>query len=434
MQSNTKNNAAWQILFEKYEILRHVERHGSYRITAPAINELREARLMTKFDHRINLPAIFRSNNLTIQPDSRGSYLIGHFSSYQKVSDEPTVPIKEVPYPAVETIDPDNLYSESAALLCAYNAGIISDVLEEEVRFTVSGRMSTGQFSYLIKDDKSGTLFRISVNNSQCEIDAGFEGPSLFALLEAKNYSVDDFLVRQLYYPYRLWRTKTSKRVVPVFMSFTNDTFSFHLYRFNDPEQYNSIELIAQKKYQVVLGSIELSDIYALLQQVSVRPEPQHVPFPQADNFNRIVDLLRLLYANVSLSQEQITSNYAFDVRQTQYYTRAAMYLGLVERHIDKSTGVTYSLTALGNQVMKSGRQKRNLAIIKQILEHQVFSQALALYFTQSRPPTTEQIMKIMKSAQLELDLHGHTTIKRRAQTVLSWIHWILGLQVDKGE
>ena len=36
-------------------------------------------------------------------------------------------------------------------------------------------------------------------------------------IVEAKNATVDDFLVRQLYYPYRLWQAKTYKEVKPVF-------------------------------------------------------------------------------------------------------------------------------------------------------------------------------------------------------------------------
>ncbi len=388
---------------------------------------------MTKFDHRINLPILFKQHKLTIQPDSRGTYLIGHFSSYQEVSDDTSIPVKEMAFLSeIDTIDPDNLYSESAALLCAYNAGIISDMLGEDVTFTVAGRMSTGQFSYLIEDSNAAAPHKINVNNSQCEIDGGFEGRSMFAVIEAKNYSVDDFLIRQLYYPYRLWQSKTGKRVVPVFMSYTNDTFSFFVYRFRDDEQYNSIEFVEQRKYQVVSGNIELEDIYAALERVRVKCEPQGVPFPQANNFNRIVDLLRLLYAGTSLSDEQITLNYAFDGRQTQYYTRAAMYLGLVDRHADRQRGVTYSLTDFGKQVMESKRRKRNLALVECILARQVFNQTLQLYFKQSGPPPIEQIMQIMQSARLGLDEKGNTTIRRRAQTVLAWISWVLRLPVEK--
>ena len=60
------NDAAWERLFEKYRILEAVDREGRFLISAAQIKEFREPRLMTKFDHRVNLPAIFAENHLCI--------------------------------------------------------------------------------------------------------------------------------------------------------------------------------------------------------------------------------------------------------------------------------------------------------------------------------------------------------------------------------
>ena len=59
------NEKAWKILFEKYTILEHIEADGAFTISASAIKEFREPRLMTKFDHWVNLPTIFQENNLS---------------------------------------------------------------------------------------------------------------------------------------------------------------------------------------------------------------------------------------------------------------------------------------------------------------------------------------------------------------------------------
>jgi hypothetical protein len=318
----TKNDRAWENLFTSHNIVAAVERTGFYRITATAINQEREARLMTKFDQEVNLPQIFKDNQLAILPDSRGSYLIGRFQTYQAIEDDKSVEVADMAFPAdIESIDPTNLYSEASALFCAYNSQILDDVAGEEVRFTVGGRMSTGRFEFLVDIGGGGAVSqRVAVNNAQAEIDGGFESASNLVLVEAKNYGASDFLIRQLYYPYRLWRGKTRKQVIPVFMSFSNDVFSFYIYRFSNDDVYNSIELVTQKKYRIAPINIQLADIMALLSDVErqpAAPEPA-VPFPQADSFARIFDLLGLLYANESLSQEQITTNYAFDLRQTQ--------------------------------------------------------------------------------------------------------------------
>jgi hypothetical protein len=215
----SKNDLAWEALFENHRILDHIEAEGVYQISAGTINELREARLMTKFDHRIQLPTVFKQHQLTIQPNSRGTYLIGRFASYFDLPPGDDITIERIPFPAeLETINPQDLYSESAALLCAYNTGILDQLMQEDVALTVMGRMSTGRFDYHINETRGGQPFALSVQNSQCEIDSGFEGPNVFAIVEAKNETVNDFLVRQLYYPYRLWERKTRKEVIPVFV------------------------------------------------------------------------------------------------------------------------------------------------------------------------------------------------------------------------
>jgi hypothetical protein len=424
----TKNDRAWETLFASHNIVAAVEQAGFYRITATAINQEREARLMTKFDQEVNLPQIFKDNQLAILPDSRGSYLIGRFQTYQTIEDDETVEVSDMAFPTdIESIDPTNLYSEASALFCAYNSQILDDVAGEEVRFTVGGRMSTGRFEYLVDIGGTGAASqRIAVNNAQAEIDGGFESASNLVLVEAKNYGASDFLIRQLYYPYRLWRGKTRKQVIPVFMSFSNDVFSFYVYRFVNDDVYNSIELVTQKKYRIAPINIQLADIMALLSEVEKQPaapEPD-VPFPQADSFARIFDLLGLLY-NESLSQEQITTTYAFDLRQTQYYSSAAMYLGLVQKRQEQGTGVLYSLTEEGKNIYAMPASTRKMALAKSILRHRVFARTLRLYFNNSERPTVPSVVEIMRDEKIAID---KTTMPRRASTVLSWIDWILKL------
>ncbi len=68
----TKTDRNWKKLFEKYNIPEKINKAGHYIITSAEINEFREARLMTKFDHRKNLPLLFQKYNLSILPITRG--------------------------------------------------------------------------------------------------------------------------------------------------------------------------------------------------------------------------------------------------------------------------------------------------------------------------------------------------------------------------
>lgn len=55
----SKNDVAWQSIFQEEDIIPSIQRDGYFYISSEKINKYREARLMTKFDHQVQLPKIF---------------------------------------------------------------------------------------------------------------------------------------------------------------------------------------------------------------------------------------------------------------------------------------------------------------------------------------------------------------------------------------
>ena len=427
--SKSKNDKAWEIIFEEEQILDVIARQGFFQISSKRINQQREARLMTKFDHVRERPKIFKDNGLTIQPTSRGNYIIGAFESYFNLPKKPSVNVVylELP-PHIETLEPSNIYSESSAVACAFLSGMIDDVLGETTDFTVLGRMSTGTFDYKIRNKKTGYFHNIKVTNSQCEIDGGFEGENKFAIIEAKSETIDDFIVRQLYYPYRLWNSKIEKEVVPIFLTISNDVFTFYRFCFNQEELYNSLELVSEHRYCISKSNIEMSDIRSVLAGTKIVPDGD-TPFPQADSFLRIIDLLGRLYnANESLSKDEITLIYSFNERQTYYYVKAAIYLGLVTRKKKPKQEVTFSLSEYGYSILSQHPQKRNIELIKCILQHQTFNDCLTAWLAKGESLSKEEIMYIMCQGNKKMAVGSNQTRERRASTVRGWIEWILRL------
>ena len=328
--SKGKNDIAWEFLFNKYNIISEINEKGKFEITAKQINEVREARLMTKFDHKVNLPKIFADNKLSILPITRGSYIISKFEAYSNFENiNPEV--VRVQFPEyITSIDYENISSEAMAINCAYVSGIIHDFVDDdEIVPTVSGRMSSDLFSFKIKDINSDEM-EVEVENSQIEIDGGYEGIKTLSLIEAKNSLSDDFIIRQLYYPYRLWSNKIDKKVKPIFMVYSNGIYNLYEYEFKDKENYNSLVLVKQKNYTIENIDIEINDIIEKFNNTEVLDEPE-IPFPQADSFNRVINLCELLYKN-EMTKEEITVNYDFNPRQTNYYTDAGRYLGLIDK------------------------------------------------------------------------------------------------------
>jgi len=422
--SDTKNEAAWKWLFEKHKILEKIEKHGMFEITSTEINEFREARLMTKFDHRKNLPDIFKKNNLSILPVTRGSYLIAQFDAYQDFEEKETEIIK-VSFPSyIESIDYENITSEAMALSCAYVSGIIADFVEdEEVVPTVAGRMSSEAFDFYI-NTYAGSAFQVNVINSQIEIDGGFEGLETLSLIEAKNSLSDDFIIRQLYYPYRLWNDRVGKKVKTIFMTYSNGIFTFYEYEFQEPESYNSLTLIKQKRYSIEETEINLEDILDVLDRAAIVKEPE-VPFPQADSFKRVVNLCELLNES-ELTRDEITANYDFDPRQTNYYTDAGRYLGLIDKRRE-GREIIFSLTDEGRKLLWLKYKPRQLKLVELILSHKAFNETFKICIERGEMPSKDEIVEIMKRSNL-YRVESENTFYRRAQTVAGWINWILEL------
>lgn len=417
------NDSAWESLFDKYNILDAVRNQGEFVISASQIKEFREPRLMTKFDHKVNLPAIFARNNLAILPVTRGDYVISSFSAYKEF-ETPSDEVQRISIPAhIQSLMPQFLVSEAIALNCANACGILSDFLEDdELVSTVSGRMSSGEFNFNI-DTASGTK-SIAVNNSQIEIDAAYEGIQYLSLFEAKRDLSDDFLVRQLYYPYRVWSNRVTKPVKPVFLIFSNGVFNLYQYQFSDPQSYNSLQLVKQKNY-VIATEICLADIENLLRNVVEVQEPE-ISFPQANSMTRIINLIELLYEK-PMTKQDITSEYAFDERQTNYYTDAGRYLGLIDKCHDDDRNILFQLSPQGRYIMGLEYKARQLAIVSQILSHKVFRETLKLHLQCGEMPDAQTIVQIMKGASL-YNVKADSTYFRRSSTIVGWVNWILSI------
>jgi hypothetical protein len=285
-ESKSKNDVAWEKVFEKYQIITALEQSRYFEISSNHINEFREARLMTKFDHKSQLPKLFADNNLSILPVSRGSYIIGDFKIFHNFTED-NVEIEKIDFPHfIESLNYQDITSEATAINCAFISGIIQRFTGEAHLYpTVSGRMSSSCFDFEIESQEN-CILKVSVSNSQIEIDGGYEGENSLNIIEAKNYISDDFLVRQLFYPYKLWSQKINKKVRPIFLTYTNGVFHLREYTFEDSRYYNSLKLVQQRKYAVQDGVINIEIIQQILNTTIIKDEPE-VPVPQADSFER---------------------------------------------------------------------------------------------------------------------------------------------------
>jgi hypothetical protein len=415
------NNKAWKKIFKKFNILDEIESKNMFYITAEQIKKFREPRLMTKFDSQSDLPNIFSESGLAILPTKRGTYVIGKFKNYENIFIDNSLDVETINLPDfITTIDYKNITSEAISLNSAYISGMIEDIIGEEVAPTIQGRMGTGNFKYDIEMN-DGKNFTIEVENSQIEIDGSYEGFSKFVIIEAKNHYMSDFIVRQLYYPYRVWKNNISKEIIPMMLIKHDNIYNFFVYEFTNDNNYNSIKLNKIRRYILgeVYNAIELEDIYDIINNIQIIDESSDVPFPQADSFYRVLDFINSL-GNDVLKVDEIAEKYEFDVRQGNYYSAAARYLGLV-----KNEKGHYSLSNTGKKIMQMNHKQKNLEIVKAILSHKPFYYAFIQYLEKQEINKEELQEVILTSCP---NVNSEETAKRRSQTVISWIKWIINL------
>lgn len=123
------------------------------------------------------------------------------------------------------------------------------------------------------------------------------------------------------------------------------------------------------------------------------------------------------------LTRDFITLNYDFDVRQTNYYTDAGRYLGLIDKKIINRE-VNYYLTDLGKSIFTSNINDRQIKFIELILSHRVFNLVMKSYFENLEQPNRDKIVELMKTADL-YNITSDSTFERRSSTISSWINWV---------
>lgn len=424
-----KNDEAWQRIFADLhlKVEESLSKTGRFIIDSKTLKRVseREPRLMTKFDHYKNLPKCFRDNQLSIMPISRYQYQLGRCEMYHRIETYPQLnePIRKVFLNHLESLDIDNIHSEQVALAVASMTSMIDDFLGEKTYLTLQGRMASGNFSFQMHHILDSSRDTLTVNNSQLEIDASYEGGKSIAVFEAKLGICDDFLIRQLYYPFRmLCNNKIDKKIRLVFFCYSDKVYYFYEYGYssNEYQDYNAIQLLRAKSYTLeARPKITIDCLKQWIAETKPLPEPE-VPFPQANSFVRIIDLLGLCQNETT--KEEITENYDFDPRQADYYVNGGIYLGLIER--TKSS--RYQTTSAGKRILELPYFNRQKAFVQKMMEHVVFRKILLLYLDNGlKEPDEKTLLSIMHSSGL-FKVHSEDTYKRRLSTIKKWISRIL--------
>ena len=252
------SDKSWRRIFKDHNILNHDFSKSPYVLTSVQIKKScqnfkktseKEVRILCKQDSRENRPIIFQKNDLFILPIKNGIYAIIEGEGYVDIP-EITAPTISYPSNLSFPLDTSNVGdSEMQHLDYAYASSLIRTFMNDDTFvLTIRGRKYTPAFSF------SAGKYRSTVNVSsvQTEVDAGYESKSKVLLVEAKNSTTKNVIIRQIYYPFRQWRTHTSKPIELIFFEKRGDNYCIWRFAFKTDTDYNSIQLVDSARYRIV--------------------------------------------------------------------------------------------------------------------------------------------------------------------------------------
>lgn len=252
------NSGSWKKIFDDYKILDYDFDKSPFILSSTQIKKScqkfkttgeKEVRILCKQDTREDRPDVFVKNNLFLLPIKNGLYSIIKGDGY---IDIPKIESETLVYRSKLDFIPDTTKigdSEMQHLDYAYAASLIRTFTNDtSLILTIRGRKYTPEFEFFVGKHL------IKTSSVQTEVDAGYEGKEQVVLIEAKNFSASNVIIRQLYYPYRQWQERTKKKVITLFFDkdHKDNTYSIWQFEFSDSKDYNSIKLVKSGRFKIL--------------------------------------------------------------------------------------------------------------------------------------------------------------------------------------
>ncbi|WP_304544619.1 type II restriction enzyme [Sulfurimonas microaerophilic] len=393
------NNEAWNHIFDDLDILEHIKTNGYFDISAEEIKKRdgKEARLMTKTDHKEHLPVVMQENSLSILAIENGLYRIAKTDPFIYIEKEPQCEIKTIKQPVdITTLDPLNLKSESAALDIASISGMLDEVFGEATNLTIRGRLR-GKLSFCLDS------VPYDIEGVQIEVDGGYEGQNSVNLVEAKIGYRNNINIRQLLYPELFWKTQLKgqrKEVRSFVFYYQDDIFRFIPFYYDG----NIITALHDQEKAFVFDR-KSSFRLDLLEKNKTILVDRTIPFPQANDFEKVHAIFLNIAKEEHPTKTSVTDEFDIVSRQYDYYLNVLKWMRVCQERDSE-----IFLTERGERLLTLNIEKRLEEFARIIF---------------SEPICFAQLKKLEQNEEdfQAYNLSG-STIERRMQSIRSWIKY----------
>lgn len=378
-----------------------------------------EARKVFKIDTSEDLPVPLRQQRLFPLPTRNGVYRLIKGEGFHEFE-----PIGTPPKDFVSKLDFDlatlsSSEGESAFVHYCHNSGLLERFTGFRPLYkTNEGRFRSRGFSFHV-----GSIGPIIQKGVQCQVDGLFEGRDCIIIMEAKIRDNPDFIIRQLYYPFRHFDVISPKSVYTYFLRLDLRTriYYFWQYEFSDKQNYSSIELVRNERYKIVERPRDVKG----LDRISPKGDIAYVP--QANSVTTIQDIPVIIERGATDSRA-VAEAVGFTPRQALYYSEAAEALGLIVRGRGDGSSLVLELTPLGDKYLSATQDRRNEIVAEQMMRLPVMRLVWDLIIdaacNQERKSKSLRFEDLVAVIKKESSLSG-TTPRRRASTIYRWFEWM---------
>ena len=352
-----------------------------------------------------------------VLPKSREEWMLVHGRGYYQNLGDPGEP---KPFPSRLPIKLTTLSygrSESGYLKHAFHAGLIAEFSHADSQLfdTVSGKYGVPDFQFRV----DGSPELRPQQGTQMEIDQGYENTTDVLLFEAKVGAQTDFLIRQLYYPFRShldFQAKTGhKKVRPFFLvaDDVEDTYTLWEFKWSDSGDYETIGIEDGRppsRYRIIEAEVA-PDEYTNI------PRDRSIPEIQANDLDKVTAFPFLIPQGIDTAKKWVDyQGWSKWPRQGNYYGSAAAALGLVN-----SEDGRFVLTDEGRRFVTLSPQERDKLTAERLLKVPTINRVFLLAHEKGPEGVTDaDISRVIAETQ---GLSG-TTPRRRASTVRAWFKW----------
>jgi len=141
----------------------------------------------------------------------------------------------------------------------------------------------------------------------------------------------------------------------------------------------------------------------------------KNIPFPQADDFNKIISLLNIQDEDSLKNKTKISMIFdGIADRQVQYYLSACMYLNIINSNKE--------FTSLGKRLRTLSRTEQDVELALLVISHDIFGH---IYFLEKRIGAKLDRTDVVDLLKTYVKFESEEMYKRRSQTIVKWIEWI---------